>query len=47
MFWRRRKQREEELERELLSDLESEAAEREANGLSPEEARRAATHRGT
>ena len=42
MFWRRRKQREEELERELLSDLESEAAEQEANGLSPEEARRAA-----
>ncbi len=42
MFWRRRKRREEELERELVSDLESEAAEQEANGLSPEEARRAA-----
>ncbi|HEY3454098.1 MAG TPA: ABC transporter permease [Bryobacteraceae bacterium] len=42
MFWRRRRQREEELERELLSDLESEAAEQEANGLSPEQARYAA-----
>src|SRR5690349_8031510 len=42
MFWRPRRQREEELEREVLSHLESEAAEQEANGLLPEEARYAA-----
>src|SRR6266545_473742 len=34
--------REQDLERELRSDLELEAAEREADGLSPEEARCAA-----
>ena len=42
MRWRRRKEREEELERELRSDLELEAAEQRENGLSPEEARHAA-----
>ena len=42
MGWWRRKQREEDLDRELRSDLELEAAEREESGLSPEEARYAA-----
>jgi hypothetical protein len=42
MRWRRRKDREEDLERELRSDLELEAAEQEENGLSPEQARLAA-----
>src|SRR6185312_11636730 len=42
MFWRRRKARERDLERELRSDLELEAAEQRENGLSPEEARYAA-----
>lgn len=43
MFWnRRRKHREQDLERELRSDLESEAAEQQENGLSAEEARYAA-----
>jgi predicted permease len=42
MWWRRRKEREQDFERELRSDLESEAQEQEANGLSPQEARYAA-----
>ena len=42
MFWWRRKQREQDLERELRSDLESEAEEQRQAGLSPEEARYAA-----
>ena len=40
-FWRR-KQREDDLDRELRSDLELEAAEREESGLSPQEAHFAA-----
>src|SRR5690349_9916178 len=40
----RRKEREHELERELRSDLDLEAAEQQENGLSPEEARREARH---
>jgi hypothetical protein len=39
---RRRREREQDLERELRADLELEAAEQEANGLSAEEARYAA-----
>jgi predicted permease len=42
MFWLRRKSKEEDLERELRSDLELEAEERRENGLSPEGARYAA-----
>ena len=42
MFWRRRKQRDQELERELRSHLEAEAAEQQDNGLSIDEARYAA-----
>ncbi|HLH01361.1 MAG TPA: ABC transporter permease [Bryobacteraceae bacterium] len=42
MFGRRRKAREQDLERELRSDLEMEAAEQQENGLSAEEARYAA-----
>ena len=42
MKWRRRKQQEEDLDRELRSDLELEAAEQEERGLSPEEAQYAA-----
>jgi predicted permease len=42
MRWRRRKQREEDLDRELRSDLELEAAEQEESGLDPEEAQYAA-----
>ena len=42
MRWVRRKQREQDLERELRSDLELEAQEQRENGLSPEEARYAA-----
>ena len=42
MRWRRRKQRECDLERELRSHLELETEEREGDGLSPEEARYAA-----
>src|SRR5580700_4132088 len=42
MKWWRRKRLEEELERELRSDLELEAAEQQENGLSPDEALRAA-----
>jgi len=42
MRWRRRKAREEDLERELRSDLELEAEEHREKGRSPEEARRAA-----
>lgn len=42
MRWRRRKDREEELERGLHSDLELEAEEQRENGLSPEDARYAA-----
>src|SRR6516164_10826312 len=42
MRWLRRKQREQDLERELRSDLELEAEEQQANGLSPEEAHHAA-----
>ncbi|HEY3455167.1 MAG TPA: ABC transporter permease, partial [Bryobacteraceae bacterium] len=41
-FWHRRKSKEEDLERELRSDLELEAEERRENGLSPEDARYAA-----
>lgn len=40
MFWRRK--REEDLERELRSHIESEAEEQKDSGLSPEEARYAA-----
>lgn len=36
MRWLRRKQREQDLERELRSDLDLEAEEQRANGLSPE-----------
>src|SRR5215471_17517819 len=42
MLWWRRKQREQDLERELHSDLELEAEEQRENGLSPEEAGQAA-----
>ncbi len=42
MFWHHRKSREQDLERELRSDLELEAAEQQENGLSPKEARYAA-----
>src|ERR1035437_6505941 len=42
MRWWRRKEREQDLERELCSDLELEAAEQQENGLSAEEARFAA-----
>src|SRR6516225_9034422 len=42
MIWLRRKQREQDLERELRSDLELEAEEQRENGLSPEESRYAA-----
>jgi putative ABC transport system permease protein len=42
MFWRRRKEREQDLERELRSDLELEATEQEESGLTTEEARYAA-----
>jgi hypothetical protein len=40
--WFKRKEREEDLERELRSDLELEASEYQENGLSPEDARYAA-----
>lgn len=42
MRWRRRKRHEQDLERELRSDLELEAEEQEQNGLSAEQARYAA-----
>ena len=42
MSWWKRKERERDLERELRSDLELEAAEQEEKGLSAEEARYAA-----
>ena len=42
MHWFRRKQREQDLERELRSHLDLEAEERAEDGLSPEEARHAA-----
>lgn len=42
MRFRRRKQREQDLEREIRADLELEAAEREENGLPADEARYAA-----
>jgi predicted permease len=42
MRWLRHSERERDLERELRSDLELEAAEQEANGLLPEAARNAA-----
>jgi predicted permease len=42
MRWRRRKQREQDLERELRSDVELEAEEQREKGLSPEDARYAA-----
>ncbi len=42
MRWWRRREREQDLERELLSDLELEAEEQQNQGLSPEEARYAA-----
>jgi hypothetical protein len=42
MHWWRRKQREQDLERELNADLELEAEEQQENGLSPEQARHAA-----
>lgn len=41
MWWRRR-EREQDLEREIRSDLELETEEQEANGLSPQDARYAA-----
>jgi hypothetical protein len=42
MRWWRQREREEDLERELRSDLELEAEEQEADGLSPQDARYAA-----
>ena len=42
MRWWRRKEREQDLEREIRSDLELEAEEQETEGLSPEDARYAA-----
>jgi predicted permease len=42
MFWRRRKSRDHDLDRELGSHLEAEAAEQQESGLSPEDARYAA-----
>src|SRR6266508_2795166 len=42
MRWKRRKQREQDLERELRIDLDLEAEEQQERGLSPEEARWAA-----
>jgi len=42
MFWKRRQKREQDLERELRSHLESEAAEQQESGLSGDEARYAA-----
>ncbi len=42
MSWRRRKEREQDLERELRADLEMEAEEQQASGLSPQDARDAA-----
>ena len=42
MSWWQRRDREQELERELRSDLDLETAERQADGLSPDAARRAA-----
>ena len=42
MRWRRRRDREKDLDRELRSDLELEAREQEENGLSPKEAQYAA-----
>lgn len=42
MFWRRRKEREQDLERELRSDLELETKEQREAGLSPEESHYAA-----
>jgi putative ABC transport system permease protein len=42
MFWRRRKEREQDLERELRSDLELETTEQRERGLSPEESHYAA-----
>src|SRR5258707_15072735 len=42
MRWRSRRDREQDLERELRSDLELEANERREQGLSPEETRHAA-----
>jgi predicted permease len=42
MHWLRRKQREQDLEREIRADLELEAEEQQEQGLSPEEARYAA-----
>lgn len=39
MRWWWRKDREQDLEREIYSDLELEAEEQQENGLSPEEAR--------
>src|SRR5690242_3078312 len=42
MFWRRRKSRDQDLDRELHSHLEAEAAEQQEAGLSSEEARYAA-----
>ena len=38
MRWRRQRQREQDLERELRADLELEAAEQQQSGLSAEEA---------
>ncbi|MGH9582035.1 MAG: ADOP family duplicated permease, partial [Bryobacteraceae bacterium] len=42
MFWRRRKSRDKDLDREIRSHLELEAEEQQERGLSPEEARYAA-----
>jgi len=39
MFWRRRKEREQDLERELRSHLEAEAAEQQEKGVSSGNAR--------
>ena len=42
MRWWRHREREQDLEREIRSDLELEAQEQEAKGLSPQEAHYAA-----
>jgi hypothetical protein len=42
MFWRRRKSRDHDLDRELRSHLEAEAEEQQENGLSADDARYAA-----
>jgi predicted permease len=42
MFWRRRREREQDLEREIRAHLDSEAEEQQADGLSPPDAQAAA-----